>query len=483
MQKPYPVEDASFVLVGAAGSGKGSLLGKLLFDCDGVSQRAAEKLRKEMRDGGQPDSELYKMIASRLSSESFRIKHLELKDVSVTVATSGKHNTVRNFHRTLAMCNEVVVVVSAQQTSSSSNDDWRSQLRRQAVAVRALNKRVALVVVTHMDCVAWSTDAFNETCAATMKILADAGIEGFAWTPAQHRDLPKAFRDRVRALLLCNNRQGARLKMPRDVLHLVIRHLAASDCPSCPFVAFDVVPKNKGTENLVSFLGTFRSIAKSQSQRLAAVRTQLVNKPLVFGETDHYKIKGVGWVVVGKALTGIVKPGLSGLWVRGNDADDNGANRIVDANGGQIFSIEHWHMVKEIGQPLAYVGINVKRGPPGKWRSGFCLAASRQNVLSFEADIRPLLRDIRIKSQFALFVFSMKMEVRIIKINDSNDASAKCTKGITTSVVLEAVHPRHCYVDPSIPDLSLFVAYTENEPCLTGKVKKVLQYVEPKTKK
>jgi hypothetical protein len=83
-----------------------------------------------------------------------------------------------------------------------------------ALAIKAMNRKVACVVVNKMELVNWSSSVFDSVVGCVSSILSAAGLAGPIWSRDAHLQCSAAFRLRVFTLLLINQRLG-RTRLPR----------------------------------------------------------------------------------------------------------------------------------------------------------------------------------------------------------------------------------------------------------------------------
>ncbi len=205
----------------------------------------------------------------------------------------------------LFAASEVVLVVSVADCVHDAHGPWRAQLAAQATAIKALNKTVVAVVVNHMDRVQ-DPGALGVATAHVLAVMARAQLKGAEWSPATHHTCNAAFRARVFTLLLIRLRAPLHLRLPRDVLFIIVRELALLEAVLVPVVPFSCNAPRDGNADMARLLALLHSAAVRQvADELPLGDPQL---PPLMSVLNAYKIGGVGQVVVGRVVQGVVTP-------------------------------------------------------------------------------------------------------------------------------------------------------------------------------
>jgi elongation factor 1-alpha len=284
----------NLVFIGHVDHGKSTTVGRLLLDTGHIDAHVIEKYRKEADAIGKGSFE-FAWVMDGLKEERQRgltidVAHKRFntdKYYFTIIDAPGHRDFVKNMITGTSQADAAVIVVSAA-------DGPQEQTKEHVFLSRTLGVPQIIVAVNKMDSVKYDEGKYNQVKEDMGKLLANVGFK------------------------------------PKDI-------------PFIPISAFkgDNVTKDKGELSWwkgPTLLGALEGLSPPDKPTAKDLRLPV---------QDVYSITGIGTVPVGRVETGVMKPGMSVIFMPSNKT-------------GEVKSIEMHHEMIPIAEPGDNVGFNIR---------------------------------------------------------------------------------------------------------------------------
>ena len=289
-EKPH----MNLVFIGHVDHGKSTTVGRLLLDTGHIDPHVIEKYRKEADAIGKGSFE-FAWVMDGLKEERQRgltidVAHKRFntdKYYFTIIDAPGHRDFVKNMITGTSQADAAVIVVSAP-------DGPQEQTKEHVFLARTLGVQQIIVAINKMDSVNYAEDRYKVVVEDISKMLANVGFR-------------------------------------------------VDQIPFIPISAFkgDNTVKDKGE------LGWWKgdTLLKALDKLIAPDKP--TEKPLRLPVQDVYSITGIGTVPVGRVETGVLKPGMTVIFMPSDKS-------------GEIKSIEMHHEMIPKAEPGDNVGFNVR---------------------------------------------------------------------------------------------------------------------------
>jgi elongation factor 1-alpha len=291
------------VVIGHVDAGKSTTTGHLIYKCGGIDKRTIEKFEKEAAEMGK-SSFKYAWVLDKLKAERERGITIDIalwkfetaKYYYTIIDAPGHRDFIKNMITGTSQADIAILVVASGTGEFEAGIAKEGQTREHALLAYTLGVRQMIVVVNKMDdkSVLWSEERYKEIKAETSSFLKKTG-----YNPEKIHFIP------------ISGWLGDNMLEPSTNL-----------------------PWYHG-ETLISALDTVEAPKRP------------TDKPLRLPLQDVYKIGGIGTVPVGRVETGILKPGMTVVFMPANVSTE-------------VKSVEMHHESMLEALPGDNVGFNVK---------------------------------------------------------------------------------------------------------------------------
>ncbi|WAR28680.1 EF1A2-like protein [Mya arenaria] len=152
--KPY----INAVILGHQGSGKSTVAGRLVYECDGIDEELMSKFEKDANEAGRP-SYKYAWIMDKLMAERERgisidtkLRRIESRNYYVNVIDAPGHTDYcHNLITGTSQADVAILVVSARWPEYEEGVSRSGQTREHAMLAYAMGVKQLIVVVNKMD--------------------------------------------------------------------------------------------------------------------------------------------------------------------------------------------------------------------------------------------------------------------------------------------------------------------------------------------
>ena len=430
---------------GHSGSGTSSLMGRLLYECGGFTQREKDRIEKDAVAMGKPDLQLAWLI-DRLKSDReygkttvFNCSYRLFVNATASITmlhVPGDPKYRKNLIKGICIADYSVIVISAELDKLEEN---LNETQLHLTLARTTGTKQIIVVVNKLDLVDFSSETFAHVSDRVSKILRKVGYK-----PKNYQILP------ISVWMASNLLQKNELSWFEGPTLLEALQ------------SLDVNLPRRCSE------GPFRMVA-----------------------IDSYYISGIGVVVTGQVVSGKANPGVKIII--------NGARQIEGSF--TIFSIEKHYEALNVAEVGACVGLNIK-GLPNKPRTfkfvkpGDVIGTATEPprvTSSFIARIKVLKTPTSqgIKPGYSpvlnchLLQIPCKWQSFISKTNNSSisiDSPQLLEQG--DSALIEMVAPRGiCVEEYAIcPTLGTIIIRDHGDIIAIGRIEQILSGIGRKTK-
>jgi elongation factor 1-alpha len=291
------------VVIGHVDAGKSTTTGHLIYKCGGIDKRTIEKFEKEAAEMGK-SSFKYAWVLDKLKAERERGITIDIalwkfetaKYYYTIIDAPGHRDFIKNMITGTSQADIAILVVASGTGEFEAGIAKEGQTREHALLAYTLGVKQMIVVVNKMDdkSVLWSEERYKEIKAETSSFLKKTG-----YNPDKIHFIP------ISGWLGDNMLEAS---------------------PNLPWYH---------GETLISALDTVEAPKRP------------TDKPLRLPLQDVYKIGGIGTVPVGRVETGILKPGMTVIFMPANVTTE-------------VKSVEMHHESMLEALPGDNVGFNVK---------------------------------------------------------------------------------------------------------------------------
>lgn len=321
----------SIAMMGHVDSGKSTILGRLIFELGGISEREMEKLRNEADRLGKSSFafafRLDKLKEERERGVTIAASHAEFFTPNyhyIAIDLPGHRDFIKNFISGVSQADVGVLVIPADgnfTTSIVKGDRKAGEIQGQSRAharianIMGIKQLVVLVNKMDDDVAKYSEERFNEIRDEVKKMLVACG-----WK--------KEFVDSSVAFIPISGWIGDNLIKKSEKMPW--------------WKGVDV----KRLDGNVAHVETFLDFL----DKLVTLPERNVDKPLRMSLLNMYKIKGVGDIAFGRVESGVIKPGDEIIFSAPGLSNEK----------AKVFSVEISNKSVESGKVGDIVGINLK---------------------------------------------------------------------------------------------------------------------------
>lgn len=176
-------ENINFVVVGHVDAGKSTLMGRMLYDCGAVDERAMRKYRQESEQIGKGSFALA-WVMDQTEEERNRgvtidiaTNHFETPNSSFTILDApGHRDFIPNMIAGASQADFAVLVIDASTGAFEAGFHRQGQTKEHTLLCRSIGVQRLVVAVNKLDTVDWSPARFEEIVQQMQQFLTNAGF-------------------------------------------------------------------------------------------------------------------------------------------------------------------------------------------------------------------------------------------------------------------------------------------------------------------